>query len=267
MSGPEAEKAPAVSVIIPVFNVRPYIDECLESLLAQTLDSLELVFVDDQGTDGTIPYLKGRIDAYRGPKSLRIVSTPRNGGPGAARNAGISVARGEFIAFVDGDDTVEPGFCASLYDAAQKEDKDLACCDIEIGGKVFRNGHTSDKKAFLRHFVSYFTTFLYRRSLLLDNGIVFPPGRSAEDTCFLTCSVLASNGIAKADGALYHYRILEGSVSHRRDRSRAAARLSSIRRIRSFAKEKGLYRKYLFEIEYLVHKKGWILALLDLVKG
>ncbi|MBQ9477160.1 MAG: glycosyltransferase [Bacteroidales bacterium] len=258
---------PEVSVIIPVFNAQDYIDACVDSLLAQTMDSLELVFVDDHGTDGSVRRLQERMSAYRGPKTLRLVSTPKNSGPGAARNLGISEAKGEFVAFVDSDDTVDPDFCSSLYQAAVSAGTDLACCDIEMGGKVARNTHTGDKRAFLRHFVSFFTTFLYRRSLIVERGIVFPPSHSAEDTCFLTCSVLAANGIAKVDAPLYHYRLHEGSVTRRRDRSRAAARLSSIRRIRRFAREKGYYRDYCLEIEYLVLKKGWILALRDLILG
>ena len=258
---------PEVSVIIPVYNARPYLDACVDSLLAQTLDSLELVFVDDHGTDGSVAQLQARIAAYPGPKILRVVSTPQNGGPGAARNLGIAHAEGEYIAFVDSDDTVDPDFCASLLEAARREGKDLACCDIEMGGKVARNTHTGDKRAFLRHFVSFFTTFLYRRSLIRDHGIEFPPRHSAEDTCFLTCCVLAANGIAKVDAPMYHYRLHEGSVTRRRDRSRAAARLSSIRQIRRFAKEKGFYRDYRCEIDYLVLKKGWLLSLRDLLRG
>ena len=258
---------PDVSVIIPVYNALPYLDACVDSLLAQSLDSLELVFVDDHGTDGSVARLQERIAAYDGPKTLRVISTPQNGGPGAARNLGISQATGEYIAFVDSDDTVDREFCASLLAAARREVKDLACCDIEMGGKVSRNTHTGDKRAFLLHFVSFFTTFLYRRSLVLDHGIVFPPRHSAEDTCFLTCCVLASDGIAKVDAPMYHYRLHEGSVTRRRDRSRAAARLSSIREIRRFAKEKGYYRDYRCEIDFLVLKKGWILSLRDWITG
>ncbi len=99
-----------VSIIVPVYNTEAYLPACVESLLTQTHDDLELVFVDDGSTDGS----GALLDAYA-EKDPRIrVIRQKNGGVSAARNAGIDAATGAYIGFVDSDDTVEPNYVASL---------------------------------------------------------------------------------------------------------------------------------------------------------
>jgi CDP-glycerol glycerophosphotransferase (TagB/SpsB family) len=93
---------PTVSVVVPVYNVEPYLAECLDSLLGQTLASLEVIAVDDGSTDGSATILR---DYERRDRRVRVL-TQANAGQGAARNAGVAVARGEFLMFVDSDDTV-----------------------------------------------------------------------------------------------------------------------------------------------------------------
>ena len=96
-----------VSVIVPVFNARDYIIPCVESLVNQTLDDIEIIFVDDHGTDGSIIAVVQFLEGYAGRKQVRFVETPVNSGPGVARNVGIEAATGEYLAFVDCDDWVE----------------------------------------------------------------------------------------------------------------------------------------------------------------
>src|SRR3954449_5241960 len=95
---------PRVSVVVPIYNVEPYLGDCLDSLAAQTFRDLEIVMVDDGSTDrsGEI----ARDYGARDPR-FRLVERP-NGGLSAARNTGIDAARGEFLAFVDSDDVVAP---------------------------------------------------------------------------------------------------------------------------------------------------------------
>lgn len=256
-----------VSVIVPVYNASKYITACLESLCNQTLEEVEIVLVDDHGQDDSMEIARRFVQEYKGPKAFIFAQTPRNSGPGPARNIGIGVATGKYMCFVDSDDVIDRNFCKVLYDAAMAGGSDLACCDIEIGGVRKRNPDTSDKKHFLAHFVSYFTTFAYRRQMLLDNGISFPPFKSAEDTCFLTCSVLAANSIAQVHEPLYKYILQDGSVSRRKNRRRAFQRLSSIRTIITFAKSHGYYRQYRAELLLILFKKGYLLALKDLITG
>lgn len=258
---------PKVSVIVPVYNAGKYILSCLLSLSAQTLDDIEIILVDDHGTDDSMGKVGGFISSYSGGKSFIMGETPCNSGPGAARNIGIGMAKGEYLAFVDSDDFIDATFCETLYNLAKEKDADLVCCDIAIGDDVRRNADVSDKRYFLRHFVSFFTTFLYRKSMLAENGIAFPAGSSAEDTCFLSCCVLAAGRMAQVHDALYHYVQHSGSVSKRKKRGRAFARLESIRSIKRFAKEKGYYQDYRCIVDFLVLKKGYCMAAKDLLLG
>lgn len=264
-----------VSVIIPVFNARDTLEACLDSVLAQTLDDLEILLVDDHGTDGSIQFARSQAAAYKGPKQFRFLGTPANAGPGVARNEGIAHAQGLYIAFLDADDTLEPDFCRRLLEAAARSDADLAAGSISLDtpdgrSDIRHNPPVQDgpfeglaKRAYLRRFTSYFTTYLYRRALLQENGIVFPGTHSAEDSCFLICALLSTRRMAADPEALYHYRLVPGSTSRKKDPQRWRNRLESFRTVVEFARERGLQTQYRGIIRWLVFKKGYLMAARD----
>ena len=101
------------------------------------------------------------------------------------------------------------------------------------------------------------------RASSIENGIRFPDTRSAEDSCFLTCSLLAARRIAGDDGAIYHYAIHPASTSQRKDPARYRNRLASFRALVAFAQAKGLYKPYRGTLRLLVLKKGCLLAAKD----
>ena len=103
-----------VSLIIPVYAARETIEACLASVLAQTLDDIETILVDDHGPDGSIAVARAFLKDYEGPKQFRFTETPANTGPGAARNRGVEAAVGEYIAFLDSDDWLAPSFCEKM---------------------------------------------------------------------------------------------------------------------------------------------------------
>lgn len=254
---------PSVSIIVPVFNSAPYIESCLDSMVAQTLDDIEIVIVDDHGIDGSMDIVRSFVDNYEGPKQIVLTSTPFNSGPGAARNVGIGQSRGKYVGFVDSDDIVDPGFCKELYELAEREGADMACCDISINGETRCNADVSDKKSFLRHFVSYFTTFIYSRKMLEDNGIGFPEGFSAEDTCFLIECCLCARKMAQTHKSLYMYRMRGDSVSKENNPKRAHERLASMKAVLVFARTHGYFGEYFLELWYLFLKKGLGMAVKD----
>ena len=113
---------PLISVIVPIYNVKAYLDRCVESLLGQSYKNLEIFLVDDGSTDGC-----GKVcDRYAAQDPRITVIHKKNGGLSDARNAALDVAQGEYYAFVDGDDWVSPYYVENLYRALRKADADMA---------------------------------------------------------------------------------------------------------------------------------------------
>lgn len=118
------QETPLISIIVPVYQVKEYVGECIESLLTQTYTNLEILLVDDGSTDGS-----GEIcDQYAGKDDRVRVVHQENQGLSAARNTGIELMKGEFAAFVDSDDVVLPDFIDTLYGLAEKYRADIAVC-------------------------------------------------------------------------------------------------------------------------------------------
>ena len=264
-----------VSVIVPVYNAGDYIIPCLESLSKQTIDLLEIVLIDDHGLDDSMQKARAYADSHP-DMSIKFADNGVNKGPGAARNLGILSSSGEYVAFVDSDDSIEPDFCQKLYDAARLHNADLAYCNISFDYQdrpceIKRNPVTESgeftpdkKKYFLSHYKSYFTTFLYRRAFLTDNSILFPDTHSAEDTCFLACSLITAQRIASDATTLYRYNIMPTSISRKKDRTRYKNRIKSLRVFKQYAKDHGLFCPYRCQINMIMLKKGWLLGIKDL---
>ena len=106
-----------VSVIVPVYNVEAYLEECLQSVIGQTFSEIEIIIVNDGSTDGS----KGIINRYQASDSRIRVLEQQNRGQSAARNAGLRVAQGEYILFVDSDDYIHKDCIKTLYEHAKQE--------------------------------------------------------------------------------------------------------------------------------------------------
>jgi len=256
-----------ISVIIPVFNAKDYIARCIDSLIKQTIDDIELIFIDDCGSDNSIQIARQCLESYSGTKEFCICSTPQNGGPGAARNVGIAKATGDYICFVDSDDTVEPTFCEKLYNCITSTASDISCCDIFKGKTIYSFPECSDKRFFLKHFITYCYAFIYRRDFIIRNNILFPPTRSAEDSCFLICCILAAEKIAQINEPLYHYTVNENSVSRTKNRKRALQRIKSFKHLREYAKNNGFNNQYCAVLSLIMVKKCYLMAIRDLLLG
>lgn len=119
---------PLISIIMPVYNVEKYIGKCLDSILAQTYPNIEIILVDDASTDDS-----GRIcDSYAaGDCRIQVIHFPENRGPSAARNEGVCQGKGEFISFVDSDDSVEPDLLEKLYQSLKESGADMSACGAD----------------------------------------------------------------------------------------------------------------------------------------
>lgn len=116
---------PAVSVIVPVYGVEKYLPRCMDSLMGQTLRDIEIILVDDESPDAC----PGMCDEYAKRDDRVCVIHKRNGGLGYARNSGLEIASGEYVAFVDSDDYVDRDMFACMYNAAKEQDADFVRVD------------------------------------------------------------------------------------------------------------------------------------------
>ena len=206
-----------VSVIVPVYNVREYVRECVQSIIAQTYASLEILLVDDGSTDGSGVILKELAE-----KDARIrILHKENGGLSDARNYGLANAQGEFVAFVDGDDLADPEMIRQLLDAAELNGADIAVCDMnyfyEDGRVSFSSGGQFDKGSVkadpgLIAINNSACNKLYRRSLFAD--VSFPKGLWYEDLATVPILLYKAGLIIKVSKPLYRYRQRSGSIAH-----------------------------------------------------
>ncbi|MEW2359242.1 glycosyltransferase family 2 protein [Spirillospora sp. NPDC029432] len=191
-----------VSVIVPVYNCREFLDGTFRSVFEQTLDGeeIELIAVDDGSTDGSGEYLDEL--AGRHPR-LRVLHRPNTGGPGAPRNIGIEEARGEYVFFLDADDHLGPEALERMCAAADANGTGVVIGNyVGIGRSVARYDRsrprvTLDDPDFDVFGSSLSAHKLYRRSLLVENGIRFPEGiRSGEDKVFAAHAYLHAGAVS-----------------------------------------------------------------------
>lgn len=124
----ENNREPLVSILIPVYKVEQYLEECLDSLVNQTLKDIEIVCVNDGSPDGSAKIL----ERYKEQDPRIVIVNKENGGLPSARNAGLDVARGKYVGFVDSDDYVEPNMFEKLYETAERENSEIVICGANI---------------------------------------------------------------------------------------------------------------------------------------
>ncbi|MGI6264966.1 MAG: glycosyltransferase [Acutalibacteraceae bacterium] len=217
-----------VSVIVPAYNVENYLPRCLDSLVAQTLPDIEVLLVDDGSTDATAAI--ARDYAARYPALVRVF-TVENGGAAAARNRALSAAAGEYIGFVDSDDSVCPAMFERLYDAARQKQADIVCCDhlrVMTTGtdrRTFADGRVPagdvfDKSVYESPLLfdesPYLWNKLFSAALIRDHGLRFEQDlRIYEDLLFTYSAFAFAKRISRVDEPLYAYDATrEGSLTH-----------------------------------------------------
>lgn len=271
------DKSFKISVIIPIYNASRYIEQCLVSVERQTLRDMEVILVDDHGNDDSIDIVERFIaNSVRKDIDYKVLHTPKNGGPAKARNLGLKETTGEYVAFLDADDWVEPDMYGTLYKKAKEADADLSCCnamqDFEDGRKsrvltnpIITSNSISigDRKRFLKTYVAYFWTYIYRREWLVQNEIVFADSKSAEDSAFVGCCILAADRFAQTEKALYHYVIHADSLTQRKV-WKGTDKRKSFRTMMDFAKSKGLWKTYRWQLIWVYVKKALVVPILEL---
>jgi glycosyltransferase involved in cell wall biosynthesis len=207
-----------VSVIIPVFNVEPYLRRCLNSVVNQTLSDIEIICVNDCSHDNSLEILK----EYAAKDSrIKIIDFPENKGAAVARNTAMGQVCGEYIGFVDSDDFIDLDFYEKLYVRANETGADAVKSVLMTFDNNTQTSNLeqcydlNDKiKKNQAYFYYTFTSAIYKTSFIFQNKIDFPKGLIyLEDPCFTIKAGFFYNKIAIVDDAKYYYVNNKNSVT------------------------------------------------------
>jgi len=273
------EYLPIISVIIPVYNVENYLCQCLDTVLNQTLKNIEVICVNDGSTDNSSEILK----EYAARDSRIIVLNQKNSGAGAARNRGLSIARGEFLSFLDSDDFFEPDMLEKAYKACVKENADFVVFRSDRYDNFFRrffpqpwtirkdllpSGRPFCYKDVPRDLFRLFTGWpwdkLYKREFVQSNNLLFQEQRTTNDLFFVYSALVKAERISVIDDVLAHHRTNNlSSLSNTREKSWRCF-YDALLALRSELLKMGIYEEVEQSyINYALHFSLWNLKTLS----
>ena len=222
-----------ISIIVPIYGVEQYIEQCARSLFEQTYDNVELIFVNDGTPDNSMSILRGLLEGeYASQKDKCIIVEQANSGLPAARKAGLARASGDYVLYVDSDDWLELTAAQELAECAQRTGADLVFYKLikeKKNKSVVRGDKDWTKKggkmAFIKAMYTgktygYLVIKCFKRSIYTDNEIYFPPMGMLEDVYMATQLLYYSKTMYCLDRALYHYRRTNPDSFTRQKRAR-----------------------------------------------
>lgn len=214
---------PAISVIVPIYNVEDYVVKCVDSILNQTLRDLEIILVDDGSTDNS-----GKIcDEYLTKDDRVKVIHKKNGGLSDARNAGLDVCKGEYIGFVDGDDYIDEDMYEMLYKNIINYDADISMCRFRriYNNRIDDNGrdlirYTKDKKEIIEELYCgsigiSVCSKLYKRNIF--SNLRFFYGKTYEDVYITLHTVENATKVVFDYKSKYNYILRENSITEKKE--------------------------------------------------
>lgn len=260
-----------VSVIVPVYNVEKYLARCLDSLINQTLQDIEIICINDGATDSSADILSKYAE---NDERIKVI-TQSNAGLSNARNTGIDYATGEFISFVDSDDFVEANFLEKLYNAAVETDSEIACAGIIRENEKKQKEFLKFEKQETRTGISekftlvkapehcYVWNKIYKTDSLKSCGLKFIGGLMYEDMPF-TADVLTKMGkVVSVPDTRYHYWINNESIVKDQSDKPRADKIFSKQYITKVCREYGIRLR---ERDNLVCKREYYFLGIKLLK-
>lgn len=210
-----------VTIIVPVYNVKDYLAECLESLIRQTYDGIEILCVDDGSTDGSADILK----SYENEKKITVIKK-QNGGLSSARNAGLEKCNTKYVMFCDGDDSFDATMCEKMVNAVEQDDSDLAVCGTNIiysahgemeksDERYYRiryNGHKRINDEIIINTNVSVSNKIFKMDIINKNKLKFPEGLNNEDFYFYNLYMCYASSITFVNERLFNYERREGSI-------------------------------------------------------
>ncbi len=251
---------PKVSIIIPMYNVEKYIEACLDSVMNQTMNDYEVIVIDDGSRDHS--YEKALKYQSRYPQQMRVYKQ-ENAGQGAVRNNGVKMASGEYILFVDSDDTVSEYFVEKAYKVITESQADIGIFDAVIVDenrqrKEDMTGcHCRNPICNLLSYPQLLFEYpapwnkIYKKELFIRNSLGYPTHMWYEDLVGATLFYTAADKIAVIHEPLYYYMQRSDSVMHSKVDAKNIEILKAMDMIRSFYRDKKIYNVYEAELEYL----------------
>lgn len=243
------QKNPELSVIVPVYNVESYLPACLNSLLNQSADNLEIIAVNDGSTDDSPKILSTYEEKY---ENLRVVHQV-NAGLSAARNSGIEHSNGKYIGFLDSDDFAGHDAYKTLLEIAAKQKADIVKSGILIfkdkTGSIVKlrqkpdlnikmdTSNTTLKKYLQGKMNTVVWDGIYRRELFRD--LKFPVGRKYEDHYYTPNALLQSKSFCQTSDILFYYRKREGAITHKGDVNGKVDKVQSLNELYNVIQETG----------------------------
>ena len=212
-----------ISVIIPIYKVEDYLEKCIDSVINQTYKNLEIILVNDGSPDNC----KQICEKYKEDDERIVIINKENGGLSDARNAGIDIAKGKYIAFIDSDDYVSEDYIKYLYSLINEYSAKMSICRVKEVWTNTRNEELQKDEKLTSKLLNSKETFynllfdkgvevcayakLYSRELF--NNIRFPKGKVYEDTAIMYKIIKNAKQIAYGDKKCYYYVAREGSIS------------------------------------------------------
>lgn len=250
---------PKSSVIVPVYNVKDYLEKCVASVLAQTERNFELLLIDDGSTDGS----GALCDALAQRDSRIRVIHQENRGLGGARNTGIQAAEGDWLLFVDSDDWIEPELLEKTLAAGESSEAEIvyfSLRSVDLGGKelsVLKDalpiGTSFTAKTQKDVFLSYpcACNKLFSRELFLRTGVLFPPRVWYEDVRTTVKLVAEANSLIAIDYVGYNYLQRPGSIIQSVNLERNIEIVDAFDDILAYFREQGLFEEYRDELCFM----------------
>ena len=251
---------PTVSVIVPVYNTKEYLPRCIDALVHQTLKDMEILFIDDGSTDGSLEVLREYEASY---PQVRVIHK-ENGGQATARNLGIREAKGDYVGFADSDDYVDTTMFEKMYTRAVKENCDMVECffyfieETPAGRKELpqrgRVREYADQHDMIRDPQVSPWNKLYRREVLLHPEVIFPEGLIYEDTAFYIKTIPYVRKSAYVDEKLVYYFLRGNSTMNANKSVKVGNIFPVLENILQFYQKYGFYEEYRQELEYFCTK-------------
>lgn len=242
---------PKVSVIVPIYNVENYLPKCLDSLINQTLEDIQIILVNDGSTDNSGNIAKQYQERFS--EKIKYLEK-ENGGLSDARNYGIPYATGEFIAFLDSDDYVETNTYKVMYEKAIQENSDYVECDFlweyPDKSKLDSRDYYFDKREMLTKVRVVAWNKLIKREIIINNNIKFPFGLRYEDVEFTYKLVPHVNRTSYVSEPFIHYVQRNSSIANQQN-ERNKEIFVVLDNVIDYYKQMKLYDEYRNELEYI----------------